>query len=217
MNARRWIASFAAFGLVLLASVQAPLAAPEAETWTPDLVRAWVLGVDTLMYKLYDRQDRTEHPSLPGACKGYAMESAIKRSEALSFMRPVIGGKALDCYVATFLGCRTGAWFGRPRSSDIDSVLRPFKRSKVTIIEQSTDRVVADLTEISYENFYDGDAKEYLGEDDVRPLTDAELAEFTDKSRYTITRGKDGHWRITDRKPSFAWTCSTALDDNRAK
>jgi hypothetical protein len=198
--------------LMLSGSPRAPLAAPQAGDWTPDMVRRFVLGIDRLMDHLYVDQDGSDHPDLVGNCRGYPVGPAMKRSEVLSRMHGFVGGRALNCYLATYLGCNVGGWIGRPVASEVGPKRKPFKKSKVTIIEQTRDRVIADVTEIPTDDFWDGDAKIYLGEDDVQPYTDAEIAEIKDTSRYTITRVNDWMWQISDRKPSFEWSCSGALD-----
>jgi hypothetical protein len=69
------------------------------------------------------------------------------------------------------------------------------------------------VTELTFEAISsNGVATLYLGEDLSRPYTDKEIAKITDSSRYTITRGKDGVWRISDRKPSFKWFCESITD-----
>jgi hypothetical protein len=216
VSAHRWAGVVAGCALVLLGAARPPLAAPKtdpkAEAWTPDRVRRFVIGVERLMERLYQEQEDVEHPDLAGHCRGYSMGAAIRRSAALSRMRPFIGDKVIKCYLATYLGCDAGDWIGRPEASEVGPELQAFKRSRVTIIEQTPDRVVADVTEISPEAIFGGDAAEYMGEDDLRPYSDAEVAAIQDASRYTITRGKGGLWQITDRKPSFKWSCDGGLD-----
>jgi hypothetical protein len=212
VKARRWFASFAAAGLALFVSTRAPLAEPKPTEWTPDRVLKFVSAIDHGMELLYVQQDEREHPRLTGTCRGFPVEGAVERARVVSLLSPVIGGKALNCYIATYLGCDVKGWIARPMASVVGAALKPFNRSKVTIVEQTPDRVVADVTELPYEEVWEGVATVYLGEDEHRPYTDAEIAAITDKSRYTLTRGKDGHWRITDRKPSFKWICDGALD-----
>jgi hypothetical protein len=91
---------------------------------------------------------------------------------------------------------------------------KPFTHSKVTIIEQTAERVVADVTETTYPqysscgNYCAGVPLSGHGDGVVRPFTDAEVAAVKTSSRFTITLGTDGQWRITDRKPSFEWACT---------
>jgi hypothetical protein len=216
VSARGAVAALIGFGWLLAGAAPAPLAAAKAPKpeWTPDQVRRFVLGVERLMDGLYLAQAEGEHPELAGTCRGYPMSRAIKRSVALSRMHGFVGGKALRCYLATYLGCDAGPWIGRPTADAVGPELRPFKRAKVTIVEQTPDRVVADVTEIPTDDLFDGDAKVYLGEDDVRPYTEAEIAGVKDASRYTITRVNGWMWQITDRKPSFPWVCNGSLDQD---
>lgn len=212
MNARRWLASLAISGLALLGSPRAPRAALDGDQWTPEAVLTFVRNIDSAMESLYSQQDERQHPRLAGSCRGYPVDGAIKRSRVVALLRPVLAGKALNCYLATYLGCDVKGWIARPMASVVGAELKPFDRSKVVIVEQKPDRIVADVTELPYEEVWDGVATVYLGEDEHRPFTDAEIDAITDKSRYTLTRGKDGHWRITDRKPTFKWICDGALD-----
>lgn len=214
MNARRWMASFFGTAVVLFAGLRAPLAAPKADSWTPERVRDFVLKVEREMDKLAQSAGGDEYPPLAGSCWGMRPHFAIKKSVAFPRIRALIEPEAGRCYWLTYLGCSVGDWIERPLGNFLGPLRKPFKRSKVTIIEQTADRVVADVTEISFEDYSaDGDAESYLGEDHVVPYTQAEVAALKDSSRYTITRGQDGVWRISDRKPSFPWVCKNYEDE----
>lgn len=206
MNPRRRMTSVGVFGLVLLSSLHAPMAAPKARAWTPQQVRALVLRVETKMLDLENEQLKASLRGL-GTCRSFAIGPAVKKSVALPQIEALVTGRAVSCYVASYLGCSSGEWIARSRQ--VVTIRRPFKRSKVTIIEQTQDRIVADVTEIPADDFYTGgDAKVWLEKwDSTRPYTEAEIAATTAKSRYTITRGNDGRWRIADREPSFDWVC----------
>jgi len=205
------VVSFLGLGLVLFGPPRAGWAAPKADAWTPERVRAFVLNVEREMEKLQKQQYEADSPSLAGSCRGYAIGAAIKKSVAMSRIQALMTGKAAACYVGSYLGCEAGEWIGASQGESLGPEEKPFTLSKVTIIEQSPERVVADVNEAAFELVENG---VLMDEDPWRPAKDVSWA--TDKSRYTITRGKDGRWRIADRKPSFAWTCSTALDDDGA-
>jgi hypothetical protein len=184
VNARRWITVSVAIAFVQLASSRSPLAAPKADVWTPQRVRTFVVKVEREMEKLALAVGESHLPRRSAAFESWFNKSVAPR------MLACLEGEALVSYSHAYLGGR-GAEF------------RPFNRSKVTIIEQTADRVVADVTEIYVENEFDGEAKCCMGDDHLVPFTEAEIAAVKDSSRYTIARGKDGVWRISDRKPTF--------------
>ncbi len=193
MIARRRMIPLAAIALLQLAWGRPPLAAPKADVWTPERVRTFVVKVEREMGNLALARTESRHPPLSKTCCGGSPEARIKTSVAR--LRGYLEGKAAACYSATYL-------------SGQEPDFKPFNRSKVTIVEQTADRVVADVTEVWFEQYFDGEAKWYTGEDHVKPFTEADIAAVKDSSRYTITRGKDGVWRISDRKPSFPWACN---------
>jgi hypothetical protein len=197
VNARRRMMPLAAIALAQLAWGRPPLAAPKADVWTPERVRTFVVKVESEMENLARTESESRRakngwgPPLYKTCCGGTPESRIKKSVAR--LRGYLEDEAAACYFSTYLGGQ-----GPDR--------KPFNRSKVTIVEQTADRVVADVTELWFEQYFDGEAKWYIGEDHVEPFTEAEIAAVTDSSRYTITRGKDRVWRISDRKPIFRST-----------
>jgi len=199
---------------VQLAASNPPLAAPKADTWTPDRVRAFVLKVEREMDDLANLEGGASPPRLNGSCWGMSPDLGLKKSVVLPRVLAYLDGPVAACYVRTYLGCdHFAGWIARPLGNFLGPLRKPFKRSKVTIIEQTAIRVVADVTEISFEDDFNGDAKIYQGEDHVVPYTEAESAAVKDSSRYTITLYKDGIWRISDRKPSFPWVCKNWLEE----
>ncbi len=117
-------------------------------------------------------------------------------------------GGALACYLGNYLGCFDGEWLASRCPTRYRPAGLPFKRSKVTIVEQTADRVVAEVGEVVYTEVFQGVPMVSQGEDELsRPFTDAEIAAVKDWSRYTIVKGKDGVWRISDRKTSYGWFC----------
>jgi hypothetical protein len=193
----------AAIALVQLAWSRPPLAAPKTDIWTPDRLRAFVLKVEREMSDLSTVEGDVKLPHLDGTCWGMSPDLGIKTSVVFSRLDNYLEGRAEACYVLTYLGCRMGQWIARPAPNFPGPLRRPFNRSKVTIISQTADRVVADVTEVPPENEPDG----------IEPFTEAESAAVKDSSRYTITRGKGGVWRISDRKPSFPWVCENWRDE----
>jgi len=202
VSARCWMA-LASFASMLVGSAQAPLAA--SDKWTPDRVRAFVLHVEGGMLHLAVEQLKA-HRRFQGTCQGSAVHGGNEKSVAMPRIQAMVTGKALSCYVASYLGCSDGDWI--VGSTHLVNIRRPFTRAKVTIIEQTADRVVADVAEVSTDDLAFLTAQVVEGDsDESRPYTDAEVAAVKDASRYTITRGSDGVWRISDRVPSFKWIC----------
>jgi hypothetical protein len=152
-------------------------------------------------------QVATEHPRLRGSCNGGGIDFAIRKAVVLPRIRALVTGNALGCYAATFLGCDLGEWIGDQIASRHGPSRKPFTLSKVTIVGQTSNRVVADVTETDADDVSDGVAEVQVSEEVSRPITEAEAALIKDSSRYTIILGKDGVWRISDRKPSFDWDC----------
>lgn len=202
MNLRRGMA-LVGFALVLVGSAQGPLAA--SDKWTPDRVRAFVIRAEGEMQQLMIEELKA-YKKVHGKCHGMKVYAGINKAIVMPRIQAVMAGKALSCYVASYLGCSQGDWI--IRGSQCTMVRMPFTRSKVTIIEQTADRVVADVAEATYDDldrFVAGITPD--GDYESRPFTDAEVDAVKTSSRYTITRGSDGAWRISDRKPSFKWLC----------
>jgi hypothetical protein len=219
--ARRWIGCFLG-AAVLMASTRAPLAAPgpnaspspgngngqapgpaPGNAWTPDQVRAFLFKVEDVTDDLIWHQINSFHP-MAGTCEGSSITYAIKKSEVISQLGGLVSGDALRCYMRTYLGCDIGGRLAMV-SHGMPSA---FTRSKVTIIEQTADRLVADVAESYYAKTNGHVAMAIDSEDtDARPYTDAEVAAVKEFSRYTFTRGKDGVWRISHRTPSVGWLC----------
>jgi hypothetical protein len=180
--------------------------------WTPARVRTFVLRAEAEMEKLQSLQfpegwDRRA-PLDVGTCHENPIAGVIGKSFALPRLQAVLSASALGCYTATYLGCTVGAWIGRSIDSEYGPGTKPFTRSKVTIVEQTPNRVVADVVEADSEEVFDGVIAEWndrIGK--LVPYTDEELAQYKEVSRYTITLGADGVWRISDRKPPFEWEC----------
>ncbi len=199
MTARRVL--FLLGAVALLGRGPAARAAAEG-AWTRERVLALVFRINDLMSHLTSQQMDTRHP-LRGTCGGSEIMDGIEKSVVMPQIRALVTGDAVTSYLASYLGCDAGDWLV---SGTLVSMPRAFTRSRVTIVEQTADRVVADVTESYYPEqdlgnhvavTSDGD------DDDERLLTQAEVDAVKDFSRYTITRGKDGVWRISDRKPSF--------------
>jgi hypothetical protein len=183
-----------------------------SEPWTPERVRSLVLHAESEMEALQELNYPVgwSYNSGPvvGTCYGSPVEGLNKASIIMPRVRGVVTGKALPCYVATYLGCTVNGWIGFTERASHGPGYKPFTRSKVTIVEQSPERVVADIVEASSEEVLHGVIGEW--DDAISKYiehTDAELVPYKQVSRYTITRGADGVWRISDRKPPFEWEC----------
>jgi len=191
-------------------------AASAGKAWTRQQVLALVFGVDDLMDRLSNQFMNAYHP-IRGTCGVMPVDSAIEKAVVMPQIHALVTGDAVACYVTSNLGCDAGDWI---TSGLIASIPHAFTRSKVTIVEQTADRVVADVIEGYYSQQKQGNHvavtwDEKHGRD--RLLTDAEVNAVKDFSRYTISRGKDGVWRISDRKPSFPLRCETVKVDMRPR
>src|SRR5262249_34935018 len=134
----------------------------------------------------------------------------IKKSVAMPRIQALVTGKALDCYVVTYLGCDEGTWIGSSGALGMNVKEKPYTLSKVTIVDQTAERVVADVDEHTWELVDKGVLHE---QDTWRRMTKADIKWRSDRSRYTISRGEDGVWRISDRKPQFRWLCASSPDE----
>jgi hypothetical protein len=128
-----------------------------------------------------------------GKCYGEtAVLRRLKVSEVMPRLEARLSGRALDCYVASYYGCRVGDWFGSAGVSSYGPSHVIYRKSPVKIVEQTPDRVIADVTEANYEALAQGSI-------DRRDQS---------HSRYTLTRDGKGVWRVIDRVPAFEqWEC----------
>lgn len=189
-----------------------------AAPWRPDEVRSFLLGAEAAIRRqtaelLKAKRVRKESARSMGTCFG---ESPVywfaSRGAVNAILNPHVSGAAFQCYVSSYFGCTLGDQVAQVGVSFVGPARVPFHRSKVTILEQTRDRVVADVVEADAE-VVDDDGVLYKQEpDELEPgevfspeYTESELATLTDKSRYTITRSTDGVWRISDRRPNWKW------------
>jgi hypothetical protein len=174
---------------------------PASIKWTPQTLRKFLVETTlmvrnavTAAYKKYDPDQ------IAGTCyDGQQATKLVRASEIVPSLSERLEGKALQCYLASYFGCRVGEWLARAGVAQTGPAAVPFTRSKVKIISQTPDRVVAELTEAeTAEVRSDGT----LGEDATGP-GDESL-----KSKYTLVRDGKGVWRISLREPSFDdWEC----------
>jgi hypothetical protein len=169
--------------------------------WTPDRLRTFVLETtaiaDNASAKAYETFDEKQ---IAGECWGDTAPRLVKAAEVVPLLAQRLEGRALQCYLASYFGCRIGDWLARAGIAQFGPGAVPFTKSKVTIIEQSADRVVADFVEAEST---DVKTNGELSRDNVGDKVDFKL-----KSRYILSRDAQGTWRISDRQPSFAsWEC----------
>lgn len=180
---------------------------------TPDRIRDLVLRVQREMDSMEEQEYRTAEKSRPpvARCHGQPVAVFIDKGQVMRRVRPLLEEPALSCYVTTILGCDLGNVIGVdvPVDGRSPSEEKPFTLSKVTIVEQTADRVIADVEELGFEDVDNGVAGDWTDEE-PRPYTSKELEKWKlQTSRYTITKGVDGVWRVSDRKPPFAWECKS--------
>jgi hypothetical protein len=181
-----------------------PAAAPEP-TWTPARLRTFVLETtalaDRAVKQAYEHFDESQ---IAGECWGGPAPRLVKAGAVVPLLAERLEGRALRCYLASYFGCRIGDWLARAGVAQFGPGGVPFNRSKVAIVQQTPDRLVADIVEAeATEVLSNGELdKDKVGE------KNGDDADSKFKSRYTLSRGADGKWRISDRVPSFeSWEC----------
>ena len=179
--------------------------APELEpqpALTADQVR-------TLVYenhRLLDAEAKRLFPGLGsknvvGRCHDSDAIELAPKGEILPALEARVGGKALPCYIRYYFGCVVGDVVAAVASdAPFGPNLVPYRDSKVTVIEATPTRVVADVQELIADAESGG--KPFL--DNIGVNEDPFRT-----SRYVLERSDDGRWRITDRVPpeEDAWRC----------
>jgi hypothetical protein len=172
----------------------------KAAAWTVDRVRQFV--VDTEQMALNERGralKQHQNAQADGQCYGEAAYPMGKASEIVPVLETRLTGKALRCYLATFFGCQRDGLIASAGVSLNEPTALAFHEAPAKILEQTPDRIVAEVGEAEFNMVLDGhlDPKQADGK-----------AELLHKSRYTLTRDAKGVWRISDRIPSFKdWEC----------
>ena len=181
---------------------------------TPEGVRTLLLTgfryVADLQRQLLDPY--TDGPkTIIGRCYGQPAYGVAKLSEVVPTLERSMTGPALRCFVASYFGCTVGDRFAEAGSVFSDYAgQEPFAQSKVTFIENTPDRVVADVVEQDGEDRFDTGV---LGKPGARGhrASPAEIADANARaeyhSRYTFVREATGGWKIYDRKPNNPWEC----------
>ena len=172
-----------------------PDAAPAApaDRWSSERVRDFLLGIQKLIDEDIVRARKTYKGSDEiGECYGEAAVRYLKAAEVLPRLQTRLAGRALDCYVASYYGCRIGEWLAVAGVASNGPSHVVYPKSSVKIVQQSADRVIADVTEANYEALAQGS----VGRGDQS------------HSRYTFSRDAGGVWRVSDRVPAFdQWEC----------
>jgi hypothetical protein len=161
--------------------------------WSPERVRGFLLGIQQLIAADIERAKKTYKGSDEiGECYGEAAVRYLKAAEVLPRLQTRLTGRALECYVASYYGCRIGEWLAVAGVASNGPSHIVYQKSSVKIVQQSSDRVVADVTEANYEALAQGNV-------DRRDQS---------HSRYTLIRDAQGVWRVSDRTPAFEqWEC----------
>ncbi len=126
---------------------------------------------------------------------------SVKLTDARWSVDRFVTGPARQCYLASYFGCTIGDWVARAGLAESGPAFGPHYRSNVVIVEQTADRIIADVSEVD-DHLIDSTG-------DLVSDNDTKLAPptYEKTSRYTLTRDTKGHWRIYDRKPNFEWEC----------
>jgi hypothetical protein len=172
------------------------------ERMTADLLRAIVVNADLELQRHRDSISRREPGEPLGTC--FAAQPAVKSvklSEVRRSLERFVTGPARQCYLASYFGCTIGDWVARAGVAQSGPAFSPHGRSKVVIVQHTSDRVVADVTEVET-RLVSATGDLFSDDDPTLPPPSVEKS-----SRYTLTRDSKGHWRIYDRKPTFEWEC----------
>jgi hypothetical protein len=164
---------------------------------TSDQVRALLVGT----YLLFDRIVTESYaklgpsPKPRGVCSdGEPALPVVKAAEVMPEFQKRLEGRALKCYLATYFRCRVDGWLAHAANLVTVGLPNvPFNESKVTIRKQTTNLVVADVVEAEPVDLLPD------GSLDKEQVSDGN---FNSKARYTLSRAKDGIWRIADRVPN---------------
>jgi hypothetical protein len=177
-----------------------PPTRPPAEPWSPERVRQFVLDTDrALLAKRGEVAEKSLDAKTIGECYGGPAYDLAPASDLLPVLRARLTGRAMACYLASYFGCRLGDRIASAGLSLNVPVARAFAEGKAQILEQTADRIVADVPEVEFNAAPSGK----LDKGQVRDRT-----EFGLKSRYTMIRDAGGTWRISDRVPSYPeWEC----------
>jgi hypothetical protein len=124
-----------------------------------------------------------------GTCfEGRKARFLVRKDDLVRSLGAWITGPALQCYVASYFGCTIGDDVGVAGLANFDGpLLQAYDGSKVIIVEQTRDRIVAEVAEAS---------------DPEQDLTD-----MRSHSRFTLVRDAAGVWRIWDRQTTQEWEC----------
>jgi hypothetical protein len=178
---------------------QARAASTHPPAWTPERVREFVVDTEQLVYKLRSKQlEKHGGAQAKGECYGEAAYPLGQISEIVPALETRLTGHALRCYLASYFGCRMGDSVASAGISLDGPRAVSFNESRTTILEQTADRIVAQMSEAPSDMVLLGKlTKEADGK-----------TEHKHSSRYTLTRDAKGVWRISDRIPSFKeWEC----------
>jgi hypothetical protein len=171
--------------------------------WTADRVRGFVLETHQLM----DRQVRNAYKTFDGRkamgqCYGEPAKGLVKTAVVLPALEPRLQGKALQCYLSSYFGCRVGDWLAVAGVALRGPSHAPHADSAVKLIEQTTEKVVAEITEVSTDLLRAGVL------DKSRIPAGQNIKDFNVQTRYILARDAKGAWRIAEREPASGdWEC----------
>jgi hypothetical protein len=174
--------------------------ASPSPAWTPERVREFVVDTERLLYKLLSKQlEKYSNAQATGECYGDSAFPIGLATEIVPVLETRLTGQALRCYLASYFGCRMGDWIASAGVSRDGLRAASYYEARSTILEQTPDRIVAEVGEAPFDDVLDGT---------LSPRKEDGKSEFNDKSRYTLIRDAKGVWRISDRIPSFKeWEC----------
>lgn len=165
---------------------------------TPDQIRDMLVTTEAAIIDRVGQFGRTFRRQVVGTCYGGPAYHLASVDEVVPWLKSRLTGKALDCYLASYFGCRIGDSIAIAGVALHGPNAVPHTTSAIAIVEQTPDRIVVDVAEAPGEIVDRG----ILDTKEARTLT------LTDRSRYTLVRSSQDPWRIADRVPSFKdWEC----------
>jgi hypothetical protein len=182
-------------------------ARPAPAAWTTARVLTFVLETHAMV----DREVRKAYKSFDGRrtlgqCYGEPAKGLVKAAAVQPRLETRIQGKALQCYVASYFGCRLGDWLAVAGVALRGPSHLPHARSEARLIEQTPNQVIAEVTEVSSDILKAGVV------DPTRIPAGQTIENFSVETRYTLAFSRDGKgkgaWRIADRVPAAGdWEC----------
>jgi len=155
--------------------------------WTGESVVAFLFDAERELMKALPSPGYGEpEPPFVGECLEKPVRGYWKVTDVFAVMDKTMTPHIRDCRMVDF-GCRVGPWIGGIAEGP---VFLPYRGSKATLVESTSERVVADVEEL------DNDSVDDSGEVITSTMP---VGWKPTISRYTIEHQADGAWRVTNK------------------